>query len=750
MPVPSDTQQNNTFSTQHSALSTPDVSIIIVSYNVAGLLEECLTSLFSRPADGLAIEVIVVDNASSDLVNFQEKFPVRQIENRYNYGFPRACNQGLRQAHGRYLFFLNPDATVEPGALRTLVDFMEAHPQAGIVGPKLRFPDGKSQSNRRRFPGPGLALVESTLLQYHPRSPFKNLPALKKFYFEGEPDGRTQQVDWLVGAAFMVRREVVEQLGGLDERFFMYFEETDFCHRAKNQGWQVWYVPEAVVTHQEGQSSKQNVAARAINFNTSKISYYRKYYGRAYAAFLRGFLLGTHLLEYAEQWAKLKLGHKAAFRREHLQRLGQIMASRFRPYRSSYPHAAADLDLCLLTAEYPPQPGGVGDYTACLKAALEEAGIGSARVFTAEDAGDAEERREKSKIVNRKSLIGNRNWGWRVLPLIARDLKARPAQVVNIQYQTGAYGMHPAVNLLPLYLRLKLGAERPRVVTTFHDLLVPYLFPKAGPVREWINRLLVKTSDAAIVTNEADYQKALEWGANPARLWLVPIGSNITPGPGFVSEAERNEYRAKLGLAKSDFAVGYFGLTNRSKGVDILLEALARLRQQEPGWKLVIIGGEVGETDRTNREYARELAALSEKLNLETDIIRTGHLSPEETSRTLFALDAVALPFRDGASFRRGSLLAPLAHGLPVITTEGQFSKIGANGPQLISGRNVVQVESENPEALVSALEKVRHDAGLKEKLSAGALDLSRHFEWDSIAARMQEIYLNKSKESEA
>jgi GT2 family glycosyltransferase/glycosyltransferase involved in cell wall biosynthesis len=732
LPTPTNLQPNTSaLSTQHSALSTCDVSVIIVSYNVAGLLEECLSSLFSRPADGLEIEVIVVDNASADgsadLV--REKFPqAHLIENHFNYGFPRACNQGLRRATGRYLFFLNPDATVEPGTMRALLDFMAAHPLAGIVGPLVRFPDGSPQPNRRRFPGPGLALLESTIWQRKPW--FKAWPGLKRFYFEDTPDDRAQEVDWLVGAAFLVRREVVEQIDGLDERFFMYSEELDYCRRAKAQGWQVWYTPAGAITHQEGQSSQQNVAARYINFHTSKISYYRKYYGRTYAGFLRSYLLGTHLWEYAEEWAKLRLGHKPTLRQERLQMLRKVLVSRFRPYQSAHARAATDLDICLITAEYPPQPGGVGDYTACLKAALNKAGAGSVRVLI-----------NPYNLNNLKSKIQNPKWNWSCLPAIVHDLKTRPAHLINIQYQTGAYGMHPAINFLPLYLRLKMGVERPRSVTTFHDLRVPYLFPKAGPVRRWVNQLLLKTSDLAVVTNEADYRQALAWGADPDCLNLVPIGSNITPGPGFASLTERDEYRAKLGLAKTDFAVGYFGLTNHSKGVDTLLEAIAHLRQREPDWKLVIIGGEAGEPDLTNREYACHLTALIEQLKLEDAIIKTGHLPPVETSLTLLALDAMALPFRDGASFRRGSLLAPLIHGLPIITTTGQATATESDGPQLIDAQNVLLIEPDQPLVLASRLEQLRHDPALQATLAAGALELSRYFDWDYIAVSLLEIY---------
>ena len=718
----------------------PDFSFVIVSYNVAVLLEECLKSILERPEDGLQVEIIVVDNDSQDgspaLV--RQQFPgVLLIENKENYGFPRGCNQGSRHASGRYIFFLNPDARLEPGALKTLADFMEANSACGIAGPMIRYPDGSMQSNRRRFPGPGLAFVESTVLERY--RPFKNMQALRRFGLEDISPNKAQPVDWLVGAAFAVRQEVITQIGGLDEQFFMYSEELDFCRRAKLAGWQVWYTPAATVIHQEGQSSKQDVPFRHINFQTSKVAYFRKYYGRPYGWLLRNFLLGTYLFQYGEEWAKLQLRHKPDLRHERLTLIRKVLASGLRPYKSPFPPAPSELNLTLLSAEFPPQPGGVGDYTACLAAALQAAGTGQLKVLTGQTT-----QGEFSFLVEQFSG----GWGWSMLPHVAARFKGQTRQVLNIQYQTGAYRMHPAINFLPLYLRLKLGASRPKVVTTFHDLLVPYLFPKAEPLRTWVNRLLLKTSDLAIVTNPADYRQALDWNVNQSRLRLVPIGSNIEPVPGFTNALERAVFRRELGLTDSDFAIGYFGLANRSKGIDTLLLALAELRQvdKEQAYKLLIIGGETGQTDPTNQVYAQELIALIEKLGLSEAVIRTGHRTAAETSRLFYALEAVSLPFKDGASFRRGSLLAPLAHGLPVVTTfpqpePAQHFPENEVFPQLLDGQNILLVRPNAPAELAGALRKLRQDPELREHLKTGGLELARRFSWPTIARRSLDLY---------
>ncbi len=728
------TRQLNTPETRQPAAHAPevDMSVVVVSYNVAGLLRECLSSLLTRTPDGIRLEIIVVDNASQDnspqLV--RQNFPgVKLLENRHNFGFPRACNQGWRHSSGRYIFFLNPDATIEPDTLPILIDFMEKHPAAAIVGPRVMYPTGQPQPTRRRFPGRGLAFVESTWLQH--RTPLKKWSALKRFYMEEVPDDQSQTVDWLVGAAFVVRREVLDELGGLDERYFMYSEELDLCRRATGQGWQIWYTPATSVIHQEGQSSRQNKAYRYINFQTSKLAYYRKYYGPLYAAILRRFLLATYRLDFFEEWLKLRLKNQPELRRERLTLLRQVLKSGLKPYRSSLPRPATELAVCLLSAEYFPQVGGLGDYTACLTQALREKGLAAVTVLT----GAANQPPAPA-------LPGPQKWSWSALAAIEKYLKLRSPGVINLQYQTGAYGMHPAINFLPLYLRVRLGPQRPKFVTTFHDFRLPYLFPKAGPLRRWITRLLLLTSDRAIVTNQLDYDQARAWGCPADRLKLVPIGSNISP----VNGSDRSADRRELGLSPTDFAVGYFGLTNRSKGLDTLYEAFARL--PKTGWKLVIVGGDTGQTDLTNRRYAAELAELSRRLDLTGRLITTGHLSPEATSRALQALDAVALPFRDGASFRRGSLLAALSHGLPVVTTFPVQPDRPGQPAQLLDDQNVLMIEADDPAKLAAALQELHSDPARRDRLSLAARELGLAFGWDAIAQQLLDVYQSLTQET--
>ena len=300
----------------------PDLSVIIVNWNVRDLLRRCLHSILaSLPA--CQLEIIVVDNGSTDgsPEMVRTEFPqVHLLANPDNRGFTAANNQGLAVARGRYVLLLNPDTEVVGDALETLVAFADAHPDVGVVGPQLLNPDGTVQSSRRRFPTLATALLESTWLQpYAPRR------LLARYYVLDRPDDEVQDVDWVTGAALMARREAVEQVGPLDEGFFMYSEELDWCRRFRAAGWRVVYLPTARVIHHEGKSSEQVLPARHIHFQTSKIRYFRKYHGPAAAEVLRLVLLSNYLWQIGVEGAKWLLGHKRPLRAERIAAYRQVV-----------------------------------------------------------------------------------------------------------------------------------------------------------------------------------------------------------------------------------------------------------------------------------------------------------------------------------------------------------------------------------------------------------------------------------------
>lgn len=295
-----------------------NISVVIVNWNVRDLLTRCLASVEAE-ARGFAgsVDTFVVDNASSDgsAVMVRERFPsVTLIQNETNRGFSAACNQGIRASSGEVVLLLNPDAELQPGSLAALAEVLERRPEAAAVGPRLFNADGSPQSSRRRFPTLATAFLESTILQ----SRFPDLPHLRRYYCLDLPDDVEQEVDWLMGACLLLRRSALDGVGLLDERFFMYFEEADWCKRAQEAGRRVLYQPQAQVRHVAGQSSAQDLSRSHIYFTDSKAKYYAKHLGPVTGRLVRWFLMLDYALRLAEETAKLALGHKPALRRERI------------------------------------------------------------------------------------------------------------------------------------------------------------------------------------------------------------------------------------------------------------------------------------------------------------------------------------------------------------------------------------------------------------------------------------------------
>lgn len=317
-----------------------DLSVIIVNWNTSDLLQRCLESLYGRgskvdakvggPArTGLSFEVVVVDNASTDgsAAMVAERFPQTRLqENRANVGFTRANNQGITSSNGRYVLLLNSDAEIVGDALETIVTYLDTHSEVGVVGPLLLNSDGSVQSSRRRFPTLATGFVESTVLQeYLPRSGL-----LSRFYVDDIAPDSAHRVDWVVGACFAVRRAAIEQVGIMDEGFFMYFEEVDWCWRMKKAGWQVAFLPAAQVIHHYGKSSERDLPHRHIYFNDSKVKFYRKHFGLRAALLLRSFLLASYLFQFLREGLKFVVGHKRPLRKDRLVLLAKVLRSGLR------------------------------------------------------------------------------------------------------------------------------------------------------------------------------------------------------------------------------------------------------------------------------------------------------------------------------------------------------------------------------------------------------------------------------------
>lgn len=263
------------------------LSICIPTYNARDWIEQCLESIDTH-APSCAFEIVAVDDHSTDdtVAIVRAKFPhVRLFTNAKNLGFSKTVNIGVRASRGEYLLVLNNDTWIHPHALDALVEYLDRHPDAGIVGPKVVCGDGSLQQQcRRRIPTPLGALLYFTRLSQR----FAKSPRFAQYLMTASDDRQTTPVDAVSGSCMLIRRGVLDQIGLFDEAFYLYGEDMDLCWRAKLAGWQVIYHPDGVVTHFGGQggTGKRRVQA-TIEFHRAMWLFYRKHRAPQVSAFER-------------------------------------------------------------------------------------------------------------------------------------------------------------------------------------------------------------------------------------------------------------------------------------------------------------------------------------------------------------------------------------------------------------------------------------------------------------------------------
>jgi GT2 family glycosyltransferase len=294
-----------------------DLSICIVNWNTKKHLANCLDAI-ERAGTTVAHEIIVVDNASSDgspeMVR-QEHPQVRLIVSASNLGLTAGNNRAIAEAAGRYLLLLNSDTIVQPGAFDSLVTFLDEHPDAAAAGPKVLNADGSIQFSARHFPNLLVGLFRNTPLgRLFPRNRFT-----REYLMTDWDHSEPREVDWISGAAMCLRRKAVDDVGALDERFYMYCEDMEWCYRARLAGWRIYYAPTAVITHLGGRSSDLCVLPMVREFHGSMRAFYWKHYAQRWPLLLRWLPpLGVRLREL------LVLGqNRVALRRNGIQHRDQ-------------------------------------------------------------------------------------------------------------------------------------------------------------------------------------------------------------------------------------------------------------------------------------------------------------------------------------------------------------------------------------------------------------------------------------------
>lgn len=361
----------------------------------------------------------------------------------------------------------------------------------------------------------------------------------------------------------------------------------------------------------------------------------------------------------------------------------------------------------IISGEFPPMPGGVGHFTRILAERLQEQGH-DLRVLSRAGC-------ESDKL----PVTGLPGWGLKQLASIQAWADEEQLQIINLQYQTAAFDMSPWVHFLPALL------DQPLIVT-FHDLRHPYLFPKAGRLRDWVLRHLAGSADGVIATNPEDGGKL----ARLPRRAIIPIGSNILSENAIDDSSEASELneRWRGNLSESGTLLGFFGFAGASKGIDRLLDALAELRAKGRDVQLLFIGGQDNAV-AAGADAREKIAERMREHGLEQALRWTGYLPEAEVAACLRAVDIVVLPYLDGASYRRGSLMAAIHCGCATVTTQPKVEH-----EAFVHAENLWLIERGSTAAIGAAIERLMDNPQTVEQLRSGARKLRQRFDWDKIA----------------
>ena len=251
-------------------LKKPDVSVIIVTYNSAQVIIACIDSIVNN-SQGIEVEILIIDNGSTDdtcAIIAQNHTDITVITGHGNIGFAAGNNIGLQEAQGRHFFILNPDTEISAGALNTLTDYADTHPEVGMIAPHVINPDGTLQHSTFRFPDLAQAF-------YGFFEKLVSIDSTRNGRYAPESYENERSVEHILGAAIFVQRILWNQIGGMDDNYKLYFEETDWCYRARQQNWDLHYIPSATIMHRGAHSTSSTPEQNSVLFAQSQSRFYR-------------------------------------------------------------------------------------------------------------------------------------------------------------------------------------------------------------------------------------------------------------------------------------------------------------------------------------------------------------------------------------------------------------------------------------------------------------------------------------------
>ena len=397
----------------------------------------------------------------------------------------------------------------------------------------------------------------------------------------------------------------------------------------------------------------------------------------------------------------------------------------------------------LITGEFPPMEGGIGDFTANLAQAMAEQGH-EVHILTNRKAKLKIKRQPSKSVSEAVQKLGNnwepqdleyaslhprfRRWNWSEMSTIADIAIRHELDILNVQYQPAAFNMrNPAINYLPFRVN-----SITKTIATFHDLRPPYLFPKAGRLRKRVVYKLAQRAHGTILTNPANGAELQDHGFGTQHQTMIPIGNNVPTN--HVNHLEIIENRNKLNIPEDAIILGYFGFLNDSKGADDLVSLLEKLGDR---YHLLIMGGGTGDSDSINNQsYTDTIKGDIEMKGLASRVHWTDYLPSNRVSSWLKTADVMVLPYKDGVSTRRGSLMSALANGVPIVSTQAELIN-----PLLKDGENMLLAPTGDVEAMATKVRLIADDQELAERLRKSAKETAAAFTWPEIARETLEFY---------
>ena len=701
--------------------------IVIVNYNSTDFLLECLASV--RDAlKGIPAKIYVQDNASKDQPErIRALFPEVVLNiNSSNLGFAKAVNQALRQGNGEYAVLLNPDTHVTDDFFQTSLGYMEKHSHVGILGPKILDNDGMLQNSARAFPTPLTAFFgrSSFLSRRFPKNPItsRNLLSLKS-------DGKTpMNVDWVSGACMVVRRKAIENTGLMDERFFMYWEDADWCRRMWEKGWKVVYYPCTTVYHYVGGSSGKKVTRSLIEFHKSVYRLFDKYADTSQSFFsplvLAGlgvrlfFVLFSNFFEYM---LKIQTPMPCA-ENPHLPekriRILRIISRlnvggpAIHVYLLTKGLDSTKFESILVTGRISPQEGDMsylfrpGDPQPVIIPELQrEISIGS----------------------DTKTFF-------RILKM----LYALQPDIVDTHTAKAGFAARFSASIYNLLRR----NHQVSIIHTFHGhVFEGYFSPVTTRIFINIERLLGRISDAIIVISETQKQELAEKYriASGEKIRIIPLGFDLSP---FLNASDlRGKFRQDLHIDANTVLIGIIGRLVPIKNHKMFFAAAKHFRENHPNIavKYIVIG---------NGELRKELEEICRELGLEQDTIFCGWI--REVPYVYADLDILAL-----TSLNEGtpvSIIESMAAGVPVIATDaggvrdlmGMHSSIADKDRFAVCERGILCRKNDAQGFAEGLRYLVREDPEIRRKRIENARAYVRqHFDRQRLFRETEELYLD-------